>query len=97
MESMIRRSSVITFDQTSTNPPTNWQQQSIIDNRKASSGSIHSNTSSNSSKNNSEQPNFSYQQPQLIRYPTVQISLLYPNISSAFFCRTFNRTLVILN
>ncbi len=67
----MRRSSVISFNQPTNNPPSNWQQQTIIDSRKASSASTNSNASTNSAMNNSDQTSFSYQQPQLIRHPTV--------------------------
>jgi len=68
---MKRRSSIITFNESGTLTSSNCQQQSITDSRKASSESIQSNTSNNSQKNNSNPASFLYQQPQLIRYPTV--------------------------
>ena len=68
---MKRRSSIITFDESGTVLPSNWQQQSMIDSRKTSSTSTHSNTSNNSPKSNSDTANFLYQPPQLMRYPTV--------------------------
>lgn len=71
MESMRRRSSIITFNQPSPIPPANWQQQSIIDSRKMPSTSTQSNTSNNSPKTNPDTVNFVYQQPQLMRYSTV--------------------------
>jgi hypothetical protein len=68
---MRRRSSIITINQPDSLPPSNWQQQSIIDSRKSSSTSTQSNTSNSSPKNNSDTVNFLYQQPQLMRHPTV--------------------------
>jgi len=68
---MRRRSSIITFNQVGNISPPNWQQQSIIDSRKSSSTSTQSNVSNSSQKNNTDTANFPYQQPQLIRYPTV--------------------------
>ncbi|CAF0862625.1 unnamed protein product [Rotaria sordida] len=72
--SVSRRSSVITFNQIDNISPSNRQQQSTIDNRKASSTSTQSNTSNQSSKNNSDTANFLYQSPQLKRYSTNQTS-----------------------
>jgi hypothetical protein len=71
MESMRRRSSIITFDETGSTSPSNWQQKSVIDSRKMSSTSIKSNLSNNSPKNNSDTVHFLYQPPQLMGYPTV--------------------------
>jgi hypothetical protein len=72
---MRRRSSVITFNQPISMPPSSWQQPSVADSRKTSTASTQSNASSNSLKNNVDTANFSYQQPQLMRYPTVFISI----------------------
>ncbi|CAF5120128.1 unnamed protein product, partial [Rotaria sp. Silwood1] len=48
--------------------------QSTIDNRKTSSTSTQSNTSSHSQKTHSDTANFPYQPPQLMRYATNQTS-----------------------
>ncbi len=92
---MRRRSSVITFNQTDSVPPPNWQQQSITDNRKMSSASIQSNISNNSPNKNSDTSNFLYQQPQLMRYTTVFIYLCIKYnfciyITDAFFVSLSN-------
>jgi hypothetical protein len=68
---MKRRSSIITINPPDSLSPSNWQQQSTIDSRKLSSTSTQSNTSNNSLKTNSDTVNFLYQQPQLMRHPTV--------------------------
>lgn len=75
MESMRRRSSIITFNEPGNILPPNWHLQSTIDNRKLSSTSTQSNTSTNSAKNNSDTANVYYQSPQLSSYPTVLIYL----------------------
>lgn len=100
MESMRRRSSIITFNQPGSMPPSNWQQTSLVDSRKMSTASIQSNTSSNSPKNNTDPANVTYQPPQLIRYSTVFSSICLESkltcayITYAFLVSHFNRTLV---
>ncbi|CAF2931302.1 unnamed protein product [Rotaria sp. Silwood2] len=74
LESVRRRSSIITFNQTDDTSSANRQLQSTIDNRKLSSTSTQSNTSNHSPKNHFDTANFPYQPPQLIRYSTNQTS-----------------------
>ena len=72
MESMKRRASIITFDDSGSISSSNWQASAaMINSRKTSSTSTQSNLSTNNIKNIPESTNSLYQQTQLMSYPTV--------------------------
>lgn len=100
---MRRRSSIITLNPPGSMIPANWQQTPIVDSRKMSTASNHSNPSSNSPRNSTDPANFTYQPPQLIRYSTVfryilsrkkALTCVHLYITYAFLVSHFNRTLV---